>query len=473
LAALKQHDCWPNDTLVAWQASGAHKSDIVWKLSEMQKPGPDVVAEVQGKLERKEGKDLKELPTGSKRNLNAMLSPESVAQDQAGEGGPLMEILQGDDVEMEVPNSDDENLLGSGGSQAKKPMECQSFAELDHELKKSGVLRTGDETLNSRKLAQLGELVPASLVSTPPLKKAERLHMLKEYPLFNNILPKALDKDLTNLSSSLSRMEKNHIKFLYRCQLRLREKMRVVLANMYDLLEDQKPINRQSPMFDSWSELLALLNDDYSWLVREQQVIILAKHGVPAEALATDSSIIPLEIKGQLKDYMDFQRSVLLSRRNRTPFFSYSGNLETEGGFPVILPPQEPGDRDNSIPHGEAPQVPGKPVTAGVVCRRPPTWRVLIFLNDQCVQLGLVAGLAAASDKHDGQVSRRGGGFFPILPGNGLPPWRGNSSSKNGKPSAQCGTHQYYSKDTRYPFSNRRDNGSYFQISSARQSSHL
>ena len=56
LAALKQHDCWPNDTLVAWQASGAHKSDIVWKLSEMQKPGPDVVAEVQGKLEEKKVK---------------------------------------------------------------------------------------------------------------------------------------------------------------------------------------------------------------------------------------------------------------------------------------------------------------------------------------------------------------------------------------------------------------------------------
>ena len=120
---------------------------------------------------------------------------------------------------MLIGDSEDEEIpLWQGKNEI--PAECQSFSELLDELKKCGLsFRAGDEALNSKKILQLGELIPPNLATTPPMKRMKRNELLKEFPAFLAILPKALDKDLTNLSASLSRMQKNNIKFLYRAQL--------------------------------------------------------------------------------------------------------------------------------------------------------------------------------------------------------------------------------------------------------------
>src|SRR6185503_19159681 len=100
--------------------------------------------------------------------------------------------------------------------------------------------RPGDDTLDSKKVRHLAELVSSDLTALPPMKKAERTQLLKDCPMFVNILPQALDKDLTTLAAHLSRAEKLQIKFLYRAQLRVKEKMRLILTNLYEYLDPSR-----------------------------------------------------------------------------------------------------------------------------------------------------------------------------------------------------------------------------------------
>ena len=71
--------------------------------------------------------------------------------------------------------------------------------------------------LDPKKLDFLSELLPADVSLNRAMKEDER----KGYPSFDSILPHALQKDLSNLSNRLNRIEKDQIKLLYRAQLRV------------------------------------------------------------------------------------------------------------------------------------------------------------------------------------------------------------------------------------------------------------
>ena len=57
------------------------------------------------------------------------------------------------------------------------------------------------------------------------MKKSKRSEYLKHLPSFDQVLPAALSKDLSQLSMRLGRVEKNMIQVFYLGQQRLRENL--------------------------------------------------------------------------------------------------------------------------------------------------------------------------------------------------------------------------------------------------------
>lgn len=161
--------------------------------------------------------------------------------------------------------------------------------------------------LDDKKLEFLADLMPDDVSMHRSMKSEERQKYLEGFPRFN-FIPQALQKDLSNLSSRLSRSEKEQINFLYRAQLRMRQKLRVILSHMYENLDVSKSMNNQNTIFQQWNSLLELTLDDFIWFVKRQQEIIFRQLGLQDVLDIDEGSIIPMELKARIKEVSEFQR---------------------------------------------------------------------------------------------------------------------------------------------------------------------
>ena len=197
-----------------------------------------------------------------------------------------------------------------------------------------------ERELDSKKLGILRSLFPEVIALEVVMPKSERQVLLKNISSFDSIIPAALKKDLSNLSSKLSRVEKRQIETLFLAQVRTREKLRVVLARLYESLVTSVSLDKQSEVFKSWHMMLILLVDDFVWLVKEQQLIILEKHGLKDVVSHDARSIIPTELKDRVKEIKDFRHSLDLDhfsrgggyRGRRYPSRGYN-SYRSSGGF--------------------------------------------------------------------------------------------------------------------------------------------
>lgn len=235
---------------------------------------------------------------------------------------------------------DSKNVLGDIGS----------LNDLLDVLQQNGVSFSHglDDSLDTKKVEFLKQLLPVDLADHPSMTKEDRADALKQFPKFNKLLPHALKKDLTHLSSRLSRLQKEQIEMLYKSQLRSRDLLRVCVGNLYTLLDPEVPVNRQSRHFNSWAEITALIIDDFVWAIKQQQKLILARHGFSDDSLAAGTSIIPLSMKTKLKEVADFRRSLGLPTQvtgtMASRFFSFRGNSNRRGGSAEARPPPGKGD---------------------------------------------------------------------------------------------------------------------------------
>jgi hypothetical protein len=211
LEKLRDEKCFPVDEVARWVNSGAQKKDISFTLGAMQRP-PSVHVPVPLELDddNKGGSSI----LGKKRRIN---SPSSGASSHS-------ELDSGSGSATEV--EDDDAPLLRGNLSMDLSMEQMRFFLSRLSLK--------DEGLDDKKLAYLESLFPTGdLALAKPLTTGERGKILNPYPKFSSIMPKARKKDLSNLSTKLSRADKEMIDLLFKCQLRSREKLRVVLFELY------------------------------------------------------------------------------------------------------------------------------------------------------------------------------------------------------------------------------------------------
>lgn len=132
-----------------------------------------------------------------------------------------------------------------------------------------------------------------------------------------DFLPQARKHDFSDLSSKLNRSGKEHIKCLYQAQLRVRKILRIVTGHLYGCVDVSKSFKDQSSTFHQWNAMLELLLDEFVWLIKQQQQVIVKKAGMSDVLDMDNGSIIPLELKHKLKEVSDFQRHFGTGRFSR------------------------------------------------------------------------------------------------------------------------------------------------------------
>ena len=348
LTALREKDCWPVDEVAAWVAAGGHKNDITFDVSVMQVPPTARLAEF--KLDdTKSDTTVSQSFTNSSSSSSSSgstLAPSSLSLDETrvlGRKSKLGSILS--PASMNTSSSEDSDGSDKPGhprmrGDSKNVLgDIGSLNDLLDVLQQNGVSFSHglDDSLDTKKVEFLKQLLPVDLADHPSMTKEDRTDALKQFPKFNKLLPHALKKDLTHLSSRLSRLQKEQIEMLYKSQLRSRDLLRVCVGNLYTLLDPEVPVNRQSRHFNSWAEITALIIDDFVWAIKQQQKLILARHGFSDDSLAAGTSIIPLSMKTKLKEVADFRRSLGLPTQitgtMASRFFSFRGNSNRRGGF--------------------------------------------------------------------------------------------------------------------------------------------
>ena len=164
---------------------------------------------------------------------------------------------------------------------------------------------------DEEKLAVLKEFFPPSLALASLLKSWERNKLLKKVPFFpDGVIPPALRDDISGLSASLSPAEKKTIQILAQCQERGRAKIRILLYNMYKHMDPEVDLGRQNSVFKENHNVFLLELDDFVFYIKEQQRIILARHGLESALGLKDRSIIPPEMKDELKNTVDWKETV-------------------------------------------------------------------------------------------------------------------------------------------------------------------
>jgi hypothetical protein len=299
LEKLKEEKCFPNDTIRAWVATGAHAKDILWTLGSM-KVAPQKVTKGDGK-EHKDAEDEEE----RKRRAQKRQRVDITSPVLGVKGKPPSQVDSQD--ESEGSNTDDEELNSKVEKIIKKFMKSTSLS----------VSPSFEKDLDAGKLAVLRSLFPDVVALDIVMSKVERQNILRGFPGFESTIPPALKKDLSRLSTKLSQGEKAHIETLFLAQVRTRDKLRVVLSHMYDNLVIALPLSDQSEVFKSWHILFSLLADDLIWAVKRQQSIILEKHGLQDVISHDARSIIPTELKDRVKEIKDFRRSLNLDNFSR------------------------------------------------------------------------------------------------------------------------------------------------------------
>jgi len=160
------------------------------------------------------------------------------------------------------------------------------------------------------------------------MKGRERKDILKTIPFFDEVLPPALKDDISGLSGRLHRAEKHTISVLFHCQERSREKLRVILYNLYSHLDLNGDFRDQGPLWLEWHRAFLLELDDFIFYVKEQQRVILEPNGLKNALGAGERSIIPPEMKDDLKKIADFQSVFVPTARGR-----FSGRGARGGGY--------------------------------------------------------------------------------------------------------------------------------------------
>ena len=98
-------------------------------------------------------------------------------------------------------------------------------------------MQVKDEDLDPAKVAFLASLFPqGDLAVATPLTGSDKGKLLKSTYKFPSTIPKPREKDLTHLSDVLGEGEKRLIRSFYEMQQKTREKMRVVLTELYPLI---------------------------------------------------------------------------------------------------------------------------------------------------------------------------------------------------------------------------------------------
>lgn len=185
-----------------------------------------------------------------------------------------------------------------------------------------------DFQFDEDKLEVLKAFFPASLALAPLMKSWERTRMLKKVPFFpDGVIPPALKDDISGLSASLSQAEKKTIKVLSECQERARTKIKLLLYNMYKHMDPEVDLTEQNVLFAENHKIFLMELDDFIFYIKEQQKIILAKHGLESAIGLKDRSIIPPEMKDELKKVVDWKDAVPM------PKSRFSGRGGWRGGF--------------------------------------------------------------------------------------------------------------------------------------------
>ena len=330
LDALAEANCWPFDGVKLWSEAGGHKEEITWALRQMVPPFEEAKENVplafdhSSSLASTSSTVVSSVPAsllGRKRSLAEIQSPVQASG------------AKGQEMEVDGWGDDDQQAKGLG--------DLGNIYDLIIELKRCGIkFQETDDSLDRKKVQGLADLFPPEMATNIPLKKEERAEIYGKYPRFTALLPKPLKKDLSFMSSRLSAIHRTQIEFLYKCQLRTNEKLRVCLGNMYACFDTSLPLSNQSDQFRRWFDIFALCLDDFSHFVFSQQEIILGRNGFPAEALKTGESIIPLEMKTKIKEYADFTTSLgLRGGRGLNHFSRFGNSWRGGGGFRRGFPP--------------------------------------------------------------------------------------------------------------------------------------
>ena len=298
ISLLREKKCFCNETIDAWAKTSGHRKDVTWDVASMQ---VDYEKAPQSLL-------------GKKRGYDSILSP-STNPPHAGDGMDLSSPVQEHDAEEEVLSSSEEEEDATD-RYTKRLSEFKSLGELVHDLQAIGLGTKAEKSLDSRKVDFLAELFPADVALNRPLKTSERQKYLAASPMFD-FLPQARKHDFSDLSSKLNRSEKEHIKCLYQAQLRVRQLLRITTGHMYVCVDVSKSFKDQSALFHQWNSMLELQLDEFVWLIKQQQQVIVKKAGMSDVLDMDNGSIIPLELKQKLKEVSDFQRHFGTGRFSR------------------------------------------------------------------------------------------------------------------------------------------------------------
>lgn len=112
---------------------------------------------------------------------------------------------------------------------------------------------------------------------------------------------------------------------LYRAQLRIREKLKVIMSRLYNYLDADVALSRQSQEFNQWFQLFTLTMDDFAWAIKEQQLVILGPHQMGDVVQADGASIIPAELKQKVKEIADFQAQFGIYHNSNHRLSRFSG----------------------------------------------------------------------------------------------------------------------------------------------------
>ena len=293
LAKLKEEKCFPTEQVRIWASFGALRDQITWSVADMQRR--EVV------------------PTGT-----GAPAPKRRRSDPSGS----TQVSDSSTGSMDVEEEEEED------PPVRKVADFTTMPDLLLELRRMGLNDRNMMARDEAKLSLLESLFPSEgLASHSIMGKSERQQLLKSCPSFENLIPHALSKDLSQLSNRLNRFEKAQIQVFYQAQQRVREKLRLILSHLYDEVDTNQPLSRQAAGFRSWLDMFYLCLDDFVWCIKQQQKIIFGKVGLSDVIDSSEASIIPTELKARIEEVSKFREHFNVGR------FSFNRDGTRRGSF--------------------------------------------------------------------------------------------------------------------------------------------
>lgn len=362
LDKLSKDKMFANETVTAWVQAGSKDPSIFSKEILQVKPE---------KMAKRKDSDLKEKESSGELKLlsNAVIGSEEKVLGAEPNGAsistsagitqmaldtprPTSDLISPDPiikkkqrVLIQDAEEDEDEGISSEDTRGRYSPAAPKISQLDVEelaeyLEDLGFKKSRRRSLDDAKVVKLKALIPENIALMDPLEKKEKNKLFQDISFFDDILPPALDKDWTSLSRGLSFGKRKKIEWLFQTQVKAREKIRFTLQQLHNHLDLEYGMEEQSADFRAWQAMLYLLIDDMAVAVKLQQKIILENHGYGALLQRQGNSIIPLEIKEQLKQIKDFDLAF-----QRKKYFSGFGNSKGRGGSRFFSPSWKRGQK--------------------------------------------------------------------------------------------------------------------------------